>query len=1157
VIFCHHLGSSNDASALRPLLARMIDSASTLLADELSEPLKVPQDWWELVTQVTNTLSRLSTWAIRHQRRWIWVLDGLDKLDLDDQQTLPWLPLVLPEGVYLVSSALDCPIRTLLQERIDATLTIGPLGEAEREQLIQKYLSLYTKELVPALRQKITSHRQGSSPLFLRVLLEELRLCGKFETLAEQLQGYLTAESVADLYELVLQRLEDDGHGDAVQKVMTALWASRAGLSENELLAITGLVHAQWAPIGIGLQEALGEANGRLVFGHDFLRIAVQDRYLPSKEARRQAHSDLAVWHEAKKGWDERKAEELPWQLQKAERIDDLRNLLFNLGDLFELAKQRDERELVNYWLATKDEGDGELDELIADQLNEEIEMRRKNPENLIWFLNLIADLLFEAGLHRKVALKLRKLSLELEEASGERSEEAMLISMANYAKVVRSTGDLELSSSLYQRCLEASERLLGPVDSFTITMACELGVAYRDKGDHEHAESLLTRCLQTSQYLLGDHPQTLHCMAELALLCQDKGDYEQAESLQTLCLEKSESLLGPEHPQTLCRVNNIAVLYHLIGNHEKAVAYYLRGLKVSQLILGQEHPDSLIKESNLASLYRDIGDYVQAEALYTHCMEASERLLGTEHPDTNNRRDLLANLLSDQARYNEAIPLRRLELEIATKHDERDTESTLISVHKLGLDLYRNDELTESEQLLRQALSGRSAILGDQDGATMASRYALANSLSALERYEEAIELRRIELAWCCKENGDRDAGTLASISSLADDLIANGDPESAEELYRECLAGRIATLGVEHPATMASRYGLARCLSAMQRYSEAIELRRVELAWCLADKGVEAADMLTSVHGLGCDLLAAEQPEEALEVLQECLQQRRKLLGPCDDATLETHFRLLEVLLALERYENALVLSQALVQELIKERGENDSDVLVELTNQARLHEWLDQFDAAEVLSRKSLSGYETSLGLDHPDTLSAALSLARVLSAQNRHLEAIPLRRRELDWCQEHNGESDPGTLESLNQLAVDLREVGELVEAEALFRNLVAVQQEVHEPGDFEICRALGGLAKTLEAAGKLEEALDNAQQCLNHRLEYEGPDSFYTNRNRFDVARVLHKLERDPEALLLLNQLDASLNSESELSDVEQQLLADATALRAAIKGDSA
>ena len=99
-----------------------------------------------------------------------------------------------------------------------------------------------------------------------------------------------------DLFERVLERLEADVDREAVQKTMTALWASRAGLSESELLEITGLKPLEWAPIDISLQEALSEKNNGLVFTHDYMRIAIQDRYLPTDELKREAHSHLADW---------------------------------------------------------------------------------------------------------------------------------------------------------------------------------------------------------------------------------------------------------------------------------------------------------------------------------------------------------------------------------------------------------------------------------------------------------------------------------------------------------------------------------------------------------------------------------------------------------------------------------------------------------------------------------------------------------------------------------------------------------------------------------------------------------------------------------------------------------------------------------------------
>ena len=106
----------------------------------------------------------------------------------------------------------------------------------------------------------------------------------------------------------MLVRLESDCGTEPVRKALTALWASRAGLSETELLDITGLAQLQWAPIDLALHKAFGRHGNRLVFDHDYLRIAVQDRYLSSEEAWREAHSDLANWFADKKDWDGRKA---------------------------------------------------------------------------------------------------------------------------------------------------------------------------------------------------------------------------------------------------------------------------------------------------------------------------------------------------------------------------------------------------------------------------------------------------------------------------------------------------------------------------------------------------------------------------------------------------------------------------------------------------------------------------------------------------------------------------------------------------------------------------------------------------------------------------------------------------------------------------------
>jgi Domain of unknown function (DUF4062)/AAA ATPase domain len=348
VVFAHHLGCSNDASAIRPLLARLIDTAKQQMPEVYGYSLSVPQDWWELVAKAVEALHSLGRWAQQNNHRWIWVLDGLDRLDSDDQKALPWLPLIIPKGVVIMASALECPAREILLERKFKTRTIAPLKAKEQDALIKQFLGRYTKQLIAELRQSILGHPLAGSPLFLRVLLEELRQCGRYETLAEQLVGYLSAESTDGLYERVLERLEADGNGKNVSKVMSALWASRAGLSEEELLSITGLKPLQWAPIDLALGEALGRNGNRLVFDHDYLRKAVEDRYLLTEEERRQAHSDLADWFGSQDEWDERKAVEWPWQLLKAERTDDFNCLACDTRGLFEMSRHLTSQQMAN-----------------------------------------------------------------------------------------------------------------------------------------------------------------------------------------------------------------------------------------------------------------------------------------------------------------------------------------------------------------------------------------------------------------------------------------------------------------------------------------------------------------------------------------------------------------------------------------------------------------------------------------------------------------------------------------------------------------------------------------------------------------------------------------------------------------------------------------
>ena len=707
-LYGHHLGCTNDANAVRPMLGRLIDTASQQLLDAevIAEALAVPEDWWELVAKVAETLKALGEWCQSQGRHWIWVLDGLDRLDPDEQNALPWLPQTLPDGVQVVASALACPAREILSERGYTSLTIEPLATAEQEQLIQRYLKRYTKELGGGLRQQILNHPLAGSPLFLRVLLEELRQCGRHDTLQQQLAFYLSSQTVDDLYERVLERVENDGSGESVRKVMTALWASRAGLSETELLAITDLKPLQWAPIDLALQKAFGRNGNRLVFDHDYLRIAVEDRYLPTDEERHQAHSVLADWHENREGWDERDSEELPWQLQHANRLGDLRNWLLKPWALACLQWDRGSRESINYWLIAKADTDGELDELIAEAVEEEIEERKEDAADQIWFVDRIAALLAEAGLYRDLLLRLRTLSLELEEATDNREEASLLSSMAWLASAHQDMGNYAEAEPLYLRCLEARERLLGT-----------------------------------------EHPDTLTTVGNLGLLYSNKGDYEQAEAYYQRCLEAQERRLGPEHPSTNGSRFSLASL--LSDQERYAESIPLRRLELVVAVKrdGREAPCTLTSIHRLAEDLYWADELKESEQLYREALAGRIEYLGDEDGATMASRYGLARCLSAQKRHTEAIPLRRQELAWCREtHGDTDT-GTLESINELAIDLRESGDLEEAEALFRELLAGRQEVLEPKDFGIGRALGGLAKTLENAGKLEEAAACRQKSL--------------------------------------------------------------------------------------------------------------------------------------------------------------------------------------------------------------------------------------------------------------------------------------------------------------------------------------------------------------------------------------------------------------------------
>ena len=251
--------------------------------------------------------------------RTVIVMEGLDHLD-PLLSELDWIPAPLPAGVKVVVSfrtGEPAPDRLAVRLSADSryrVVTVRPFDSLDdRRVLVRNYLSQFLKELDDHHLDALVKVAGAENPLFLRVVLSELRVFGSFDKLADQIQGAFGAD-VTHAFSAVLDRLESDpafsalDMGSATSMVFGYLAHARQGLSVDELVRLLGRedVLAPASPeeieetIHLLLRQVrpyLSRRTGRYHFFFEDFRRASLRRYVapadgPSTLCRSPSH-----WH--------------------------------------------------------------------------------------------------------------------------------------------------------------------------------------------------------------------------------------------------------------------------------------------------------------------------------------------------------------------------------------------------------------------------------------------------------------------------------------------------------------------------------------------------------------------------------------------------------------------------------------------------------------------------------------------------------------------------------------------------------------------------------------------------------------------------------------------------------------------------------------------
>lgn len=583
------------------------------------------------------------------------ILDGLNQID-DSYSALDlvWIPENLPPNIRLIVSTL--PGRPLVEitRREWKTLTVEPFTEGERRVFVQRYLKQYSKKLPDSFIDEIARASQTSSPIFIKTLLEELRISGNHQTLSRKLEVYLGANTVEELYERILERYEQDydrERSGLVRDALTSIAAARYGLSEKELLEILGdgslpIPHAVWAPLFQATREMLTNSTGLLAISHQNFKYAIGKRYLNDSVKKQYAHSRLADYFRGKHIGG-RKVDELPFQLASAGRLNELHEFAVDL-EAFNFLYRNDKYGLIHIWETLSSEYDAEKSYKKYLSLHAEESWYTKDNLNT---LNNIGAFLYDLGIYSAAKEFFEKIEHSRNDTNS--SDNYFWSSVYNNLGAIHEVCKDDVNAKMYyQKAIEMSEA--GHMAVSGIYHNNLANICYR-LGEQIDAEQHYLKAIELFEAQYGQNNVLVaSCMSSISSLLISRSRSNaiagkditeiielnpeliaKAERMAKNALHIKEVYYGRNHIEIVGVMNVLADIYTQEEKYEEAQDLLTRSLTISKTIAGTNLHPMISTIDLLINLYAMKDDFVSAISACKESIRLKENLFGTEDPKT------------------------------------------------------------------------------------------------------------------------------------------------------------------------------------------------------------------------------------------------------------------------------------------------------------------------------------------------------------------------------------------------------------------------------------------------------------------------------------------------------------------------------------------
>jgi nephrocystin-3 len=855
----HYVGVTAASTDPDTLMRRIV----TEIRERTHSDDPIPPSSAELAQAFPSWLGRIS------EERMVILIDAINQFNTEGR-FLIWLPDHVSSNVKWVISSTQSEALQRVRDHARALshawpeVAVKPITLPERRRVLRTFLAGFQKKLDPKQEDKIVKNKKSSSPLFLRTLLEELRLQGKHESLDRFIKHYLASSDIPDLFSRILERVEQDYGADEVRALLTRIWAAPHGLAESEIIESSQLDRAGLSLLLHAFDYHLIRLQGRLSFFHDHLRQAVEGRYLDTTPKKQDAWVELASYFRSAEP-SSIKALSQPWLWRRAERWQQLKQTLLDVALLPYLTEGSRSYDLLGYWL-----------ELEKRQAQENANASKENgaAKSAKWNIDVVAE--YEAAIADNASALDAAMERDMLYALGlffrNAGWHAGAVSMATKALALYNEDQLNDQSSAHDGS-SAHDRSYDDPDTLArITdLYLELGKAYLDMSDLKNASQTLNKAMQLQS---GDETnfdiRQINVRDEYARLLKEEGKYQEAERVARVTLKAAIERFGPKDSTVQNQMRLLAEILAFEAKYPEAESLYRDVLKSIEASLGSESLDAGYYLNVLANFLRQTGgDYEEARQLFERAVAIIESRLGKNHPDLSTLLRNFATLHSRNGNWEQAEPLFLRSLAIDEVAHGPEHPKTAASLNNYAGMLYRQGKYDLAENPYRRALDIKLKVLGKNHPETAFSFTNLGNLLRRQGNYQEAEECYARALEIQMATLGPMHEVTGQTLEAYGRFMRIKGDLPSAEDFLIRSYNARKECFGPEHHDTIFIALALVLVLlEQAPRDTDKAEQRELDSLPAFAERAKSIVNEVIKSAGSDGFIIVAD---EVLKLLGE----------------------------------------------------------------------------------------------------------------------------------------------------------------------------------------------------------------------------------------------------------------------------------------------